>query len=64
MPFVTFSNKLIFKVNCIPTPNPQLEDHPLSDVRDCLINIFEATLHLWRISVIFYSHIITLVFMM
>jgi hypothetical protein len=26
-----------------PTPNPKLEDHPLSDVRDCLFNIFGAT---------------------
>jgi len=23
-----------------PTPPPQLEDHPLSAVRDCLFNIF------------------------
>jgi hypothetical protein len=29
-------------------PNPKLEDHPLSDVRDCLFNIFAATLHIWR----------------
>jgi hypothetical protein len=26
-------------------PTPQLEDHPLSAVRDCLFNIFAATLH-------------------
>jgi hypothetical protein len=26
-------------------PIPKLEDHPLSAVRDCLFNIFAATLH-------------------
>jgi hypothetical protein len=29
-----------------PRPNPKLEDHPLSAVRDCLFNIFAATLHI------------------
>jgi hypothetical protein len=33
-----------------PRPNPKLEDHPLSAVRDCLFNIFAATLHTWRAS--------------
>jgi len=28
-----------------PRPNPKLEGHPLSAVRDCLFNIFTATLH-------------------
>ena len=28
-----------------PRPTPKLEEHPLSDVRDCLFNIFSATLH-------------------
>ena len=28
-----------------PRPTPKLEDHPLSPVRDCLFNIFTATLH-------------------
>jgi hypothetical protein len=28
-----------------PTPNPKLEDHPLSAVCDCLFNIFAGTLH-------------------
>jgi hypothetical protein len=28
-----------------PCPTPKLEDHPLSAVRDCLFNIFAATLH-------------------
>jgi len=26
---------------------PTLEDHPLSAVRDCLLNIFAVTLHIW-----------------
>jgi len=29
-----------------PRPNPKLEDHPLSVSRDCLFNIFAATLHI------------------
>jgi len=29
-----------------PRPNPKLEDHPLSAVRDCLFNIFAGTLHI------------------
>jgi hypothetical protein len=28
-----------------PRPTPKLEGHPLSAVRDCLFNIFTATLH-------------------
>jgi hypothetical protein len=31
-----------------PRPTPKLEGHPLSAVRDCLINVFAATLHIWR----------------
>jgi len=31
-----------------PRPTLKLEDHPLSAVRDCLFNIFAATLHIWR----------------
>jgi len=31
-----------------PTPPPQLEDHALSPVSDCLFNIFAATLCIWR----------------
>jgi hypothetical protein len=31
-----------------PRPTPKLEDHSLSAVRDCLFNIFAATLHIWR----------------
>ena len=29
-----------------PCPNPTLEDHPLSAARDCLFNIFAATLQI------------------
>jgi len=29
-----------------PCPNPKLDDHPFSAVRDCLFNIFSATLHI------------------
>ena len=29
-----------------PRPIPKLEDHPLSAVRDCLFDIFAATLHI------------------
>jgi hypothetical protein len=29
-----------------PRPIPKLEDHHLSAVRDCLFNIFAATLHI------------------
>jgi hypothetical protein len=28
-----------------PRPTPKLEDHPSSAVRDCLFNLFAATLH-------------------
>jgi hypothetical protein len=31
-----------------PRPTPKLEDHPSSAVRDCLFNVFAATLHTWR----------------
>ena len=30
-----------------PRPIPNLEDHHLSAVRDCLFDIFSATLHIW-----------------
>ena len=29
-----------------PRPTPKLEDHPLPAVRDCLFNLFAATLHI------------------
>ena len=31
-----------------PHPTPKLEDYTLSAVRNCLFNIFAATLHNWR----------------
>jgi hypothetical protein len=31
-----------------PRPTPKLENHPLSAVRDCLFNIFAATLRGWE----------------
>ena len=31
-----------------PRPTHKLEDHHLLAVRDCLFNIFAATLHIWR----------------
>jgi hypothetical protein len=47
-PFVTFRNKLIFYGELLaPCPLLELEDHPLSGVRDCLFNIFAAA---WRSS--------------
>jgi hypothetical protein len=49
---VVFRKKLIFYGDELlaPRPTPQLEDHPLSGVHDCLFNIFAATLHTWRTS--------------
>jgi hypothetical protein len=29
-------------------PTAKLENHPLSAVHECLFNISEATLHIWR----------------
>ena len=31
-----------------PRPTTNLEDHTLSSVRNCIFNIFAATLHIWR----------------
>jgi hypothetical protein len=47
---VVFRNKLIFygEELLAPRPTPKLEDHPMSAVRDCLFNIFAATLQNWR----------------
>jgi hypothetical protein len=44
----TFCNKIHFygEELLAPRPTPKLEDHPLSAVRDCLFNIFAATLHI------------------
>jgi hypothetical protein len=48
--FETFLNKLIFYGEGLlaPRPTPKLEDHPLSAVRDCLFDIFAATLTICR----------------
>jgi hypothetical protein len=48
---VRFRNKLVFygEELLAPRPTPKLEDHLLSAVRDCLFNIFAATLHTWRV---------------
>jgi hypothetical protein len=45
---VNFRNKIIFygEELLAPRPTPKLEDRPLSAVRDCLVNIFAATLHI------------------
>jgi hypothetical protein len=47
---VVFRNKLIFygEELLAPRPTPMLEDHPLLAVRDCLFNIFAATLPNWK----------------
>jgi len=31
-----------------PRPTPKLEDHPLSDVREYLFDVFATVLHIWR----------------
>jgi len=43
----TFRNKVRFygKELLAPHRNSKLEDHPLSAVRECLFNIFAATLY-------------------
>jgi hypothetical protein len=43
-----FRNKIRFNREELwaPCPTPNLEDHPLSAVCDCLLNIFAATLHI------------------
>jgi hypothetical protein len=43
---VFIRNKLIFYGDELlaTRPTPKLEDHPLTAVRDCLFNIFAATL--------------------
>jgi len=43
-----YSNKVRFYGGELlaPLPTPKLEDYPLSAVRDCLFNIFAATLYI------------------
>jgi hypothetical protein len=47
---VPFDNMLLCygKKLLAPWPTPKLEDHPLSDVREWLFNIFAATLCTYR----------------
>jgi hypothetical protein len=49
LPF-RYNNKFLRWGVVSPTPNPKLEHHPLSAVRDCLFNIFAATLRTRRTS--------------
>ena len=42
-----FQNSLFSRGGVVSaSPNPQAGDHPLSAVRDCLFNLFAATLHI------------------
>jgi hypothetical protein len=43
---VVFRNK--YRVLWCRVVSPKLKDHALSDVQDCLFNIFAATLYIWR----------------
>jgi hypothetical protein len=45
-----FRNMVIFygEELLAPRPTPKMEDHPMSAVRDCLFNVFAATLHIQR----------------
>jgi len=45
---LVFLNKVFFyrEVLLAPRPTPNPEDHPSSAVRDCLFNLFAATLHI------------------
>jgi hypothetical protein len=47
--FVTVKN-FYGEGSLAPRPTPKLEDHPLSAARNCLFNIFTATLRTWRTS--------------
>jgi hypothetical protein len=48
-PCVTFHKKLfVFYGEKLLSPLPILDDYPLSAVRDCIFNIFAATLRIWR----------------
>jgi hypothetical protein len=48
-PLWHFVTSLFFTART-PRPSPKLEDYPLSAVCDCLFNIFETTLHIWKAS--------------
>jgi hypothetical protein len=48
-PFVTFCTTLVAYswLLLVPCRTPKLKNHPLLSVRDCLLNIFWDTLHIW-----------------
>jgi hypothetical protein len=49
-PCVTFRNNMIFlRWTVNPTAKPKLKDHPLSAVRDCLLNIVTYSGFVWVI---------------
>jgi hypothetical protein len=52
--FQLFSNKAVFMVMDLlaQRPTPKLEDHSLSFVHGYLFNVFAATLHSWRLSLL------------
>jgi hypothetical protein len=62
MPCVTVRNMLDFYGGELLAlrSTPKMEDHPLSAVRDCLFNIFAATLRIWRPSPPYPQYIPTL----
>jgi hypothetical protein len=51
MPYETFRNHIDFYGEKLfaTRPTPTIDDHPLLAVRDCLFNIFAATLHICRV---------------
>ena len=48
-PCEIFSNIVKFLGVVTPRPTPNLEDHPLSDVRDYLCSILANALNIWRL---------------
>jgi hypothetical protein len=48
--YIVFRNMVFFygEEELAPRPTPKLEGYPMSAVRDCLFNVFAATLHIRR----------------
>jgi len=46
----TFHNMLLYGEELLAPPNTKLEYHPLLVVRECLFNIFAATIHIWTVA--------------
>lgn len=47
--FVTVCNNYFYgKELLAPSPPPELEDHPLSDINNCIFSVFVATLCIRR----------------